>query len=284
MTRKDFIRTSVLLAGMPLPVYKTKATALNEQCNVRLLRHATLLVTLGNLKLLVDPMFAAKGAMDPVANAGNDIRIPMFDMPISKQELHALAGNVDAVLVTHLHRDHWDKEAQTLIDKTIPVFCQPVDKEQIQAQGFQTVIAIEESVQWKNLTIHRTGGHHGSGDIEKLMGKVSGFVITANDKSMYIAGDTVWCSEVKEALETHNPCITVLNCGGARFLTGGPITMDEEDVISCCRAMPNCKFIAVQMDTLNHCNVTRKLLYNTLAVNNLTQNVMIPADGEDIYW
>jgi hypothetical protein len=46
---------------------------------IQLIRHATLVVTLGDLKLLVDPMLSAAGAMDPVANAANQRRIPLMD-------------------------------------------------------------------------------------------------------------------------------------------------------------------------------------------------------------
>jgi hypothetical protein len=48
---------------------------------------------------------------------------------------------------------------------------------------------------------------------------VSGFVVDG----VYVAGDTIWCEEVREALEMHRPRAVVVNASGARFLEGDPI-------------------------------------------------------------
>ena len=73
---------------------------------IQLLRHATFVVTIKGLKILVDPMFSPAGAMDPVQNAGNQKRIPLADLPLTGDELRRLLDQLNAVLVTHVHRDH----------------------------------------------------------------------------------------------------------------------------------------------------------------------------------
>lgn len=85
---------------------------------IRLIRHATLLLTINGLNILVDPMLSPKDAIDPVANASNTSRIPMADLPISESELKTMLNKLVAILITHLHRDHWDLQAQQLLDKT----------------------------------------------------------------------------------------------------------------------------------------------------------------------
>jgi len=57
---------------------------------IQLLRHATLLVTIGARRLLVDPMLSPAEAMDPVPNAGNDRRIPLVDLPMDEAALAAV--------------------------------------------------------------------------------------------------------------------------------------------------------------------------------------------------
>ncbi|NQX39444.1 hypothetical protein SAMN05421820_102179 [Pedobacter steynii] len=47
----------------------------------------------------------------------------------------------------------------------------------------------------------RTGGQDGVGEIGKMMGIVSGYVIRHEQEMVYIAGDTIWCDEVKAALD-----------------------------------------------------------------------------------
>lgn len=241
---------------------------------IRLIRHATLLLTINGLNILVDPMLSPKDAMDPVANASNTSRIPMADLPISESELKTMLNKLDAVLITHLHRDHWDLQAQQLLDKNITIFCQPVDVEKIKSQGFQQVVAVESQVSFKSITISRTGGHHGTGEIEKKMGEVSGFVLNDRQETVYIAGDTIWCPEVEEALIKYQPSITILNAGSAQFLSGDPITMTAEDVITVCRVLPDTNVVAVHMETINHCLLTRSELKAALQQAGLSGKVL----------
>src|SRR5690349_8172972 len=98
---------------------------------ISLLRHATLLIEINHKKLLIDPMLSPKDGLDPVPNCGNDIRIPMVELPVSKEELTKILEEADAVVVTHLHRDHWDVAAQSLINKNKLIFCQSGDGDKI---------------------------------------------------------------------------------------------------------------------------------------------------------
>ncbi len=250
--------------------------------SILLVRHATLYLEINGVKLLVDPMLAQKGEMDPVQDCGNDWRIPMTDLPFDRHELDRLTNETDAVLVTHIHRDHWDVAAQDLISKDTVIFCQPADELKIKAQGFNNVIPIERSTNWNGIMISRTGGQHGTGMIGEKMGKVSGFVLDDSRHSIYIAGDTIWCGELEKALEEFKPAVTLLNAGGARFLVGDPITMTPADIIKVHQKLPATKIIAVHMDTVNHCFVTRADLVKELAHAGLQEEILIPADGEKI--
>ncbi len=221
--------------------------------------------------------------MDPVANCGNTIRIPLVNLPVDSHELNKIITEVDAVVITHLHRDHWDEAAQNLIPKNKPVFCQPVDADKIKEQGFLNVIPIDESLNWKGITITRTKGQHGLGEIGEKMGEVSGFVFTHENQGIYVAGDTVWCEEVTAALQQHKPDITIVNAGGAQFLTGGPITMTPADILKVQETLPSTQIIAVHMDTVNHCLVKRTDLRKVLSEKNLTTKILIPDDGQLLF-
>lgn len=248
---------------------------------IQLLRHATLLVTIGGRRLLVDPMLSSAGAMDPVANAGNDRRIPLVDLPLTEGELAGLLVSLDAIVVTHTHRDHWDARAAELLPHNLPVFCQPTDATAIAHAGFADVRPVETVVVWEDLTIERTDGRHGTGEIGAKMGTVSGFVLRAPEEPvLYIAGDTIWCDEVDIALASHQPDAVVLNAGAAQFLVGDPITMTADDVLSVCRAVPDVQIVAVHFETVNHCRLTRDGLQEALERAGLQERVSIPWDGE----
>ena len=248
---------------------------------MQLLRHATLLVIYGGRRLLVDPMLSPAGAMDPVANAGDDRRIPLVDLPLDDAALGALLATLDAAIVTHLHRDHWDARAAALLRPDLPLFCQPGDAATLAAAGFSAVTPVEGEAHWAGLTLTRTGGRHGTGEIGRRMGQVSGFVLrAAGEPVLYLAGDTIWCDEVAAALAAHRPAVAVLNSGAAQFLTGDPITMAADDVIAVCRAAPDLRAVAVHLETINHCRLSRAELRAALDGAGLAARVQIPADGE----
>jgi L-ascorbate metabolism protein UlaG (beta-lactamase superfamily) len=250
---------------------------------VHFLRHATSLITIQGLNLLLDPMLSPAGAMDAIANAASDARFPLVGLPLGDGELEDMLKDIDAALVTHLHRDHWDSRALELLSKDVPVFCQPVDEAAIKEQGFTSVMPVSTMLEWRGIRLHRTRGRHGKGEIGQKMGAVSGFVLRADrEPTLYIAGDTIWCEDVEDALRTYQPDAVILNAGGAQFLMGDPITMTADDVIRVCRALVDASVIAVHMDTVNHCLVTRAMLRDTLREAGLEGQVHIPADGEKI--
>lgn len=246
---------------------------------LRLLRHATLHIDYAGQHLLVDPMLGAKETMDAIANTPNPLRNPLVDLPLDAAELNTLLGELDAVLVTHLHRDHWDLAAAEMLNKATPIYCQPGDEARIAEAGFERVRFIDESMTIGSMTVHRTGGQHGSDALAELMGQVRGFVLSAEgEPTLYIAGDTIFAREVENALTTHQPAITVLNAGGARFLEGDPITMTTADLRAVAEAAPGTLLVPVHMDSINHCLLTRDLLREEAP--DLLDRMWIPADGE----
>lgn len=244
---------------------------------LQLIRHATLWLEYGGKSFLIDPMFSEAGVNPPITNTTNDRRNPIVPMPIAVDALL----HPDAVLVTHLHADHWDAAAAEALPKTLPILCQPGDETRIGSSGFVSVTAVHERLAFQGVMIVRTGGQHGTGEIGRKMGQVSGFVLKADgEPTLYIAGDTIWCDEVKEALDSHRPDMVVVNAGGARFAVGDPITMDADDVVNVCRYAPQAKIVAVHIDSINHCLVTRADLRGRLADEALLEQVAIPEDGE----
>ncbi|RAJ83529.1 beta-lactamase family protein [Chitinophaga dinghuensis] len=242
------------------------------------LRNATFLLEWNNKKILVDPMLGTKGSMDPVPNTANAIRNPTVDLTLSDIAVQTMVQDIDAVLLTHTHRDHWDVTAQEMLPKTTTIICQPEDVQKITDAGFINVIPVNDSITWNQFTIHRTGGQHGTGEIGKLMAPVSGFVITDGDQRLYIAGDTIWCNEVKETLDRFKPEHTVVNAGAARFLQGDPITMTAEDVLQVINHPANTNVIAVHMESINHCTLTREDLAVAVAVASKECNIPDPGD------
>jgi L-ascorbate metabolism protein UlaG (beta-lactamase superfamily) len=245
---------------------------------LRLIRHATLVIEYGGHNILLDPMLDDAGARPAIENSPNPRNNPLVALPEPAPEL--LKG-VDAVMITHTHSDHWDTTAATLVSKQLPCFGQAEDEAKFRAAGFSALLSILEQAQWNGIQITRTGGHHGTGEIGRQLAPVSGFILQATgEPTLYIAGDTIWCSEVESAIRDFAPKVIVLNTGGARFLQGDPITMSAHDVIQVCKVAPNAQIIAVHMEAINHCLLTRADLAFQLEAARVIGQVAIPSDGD----
>ena len=71
---------------------------------------------------------------------------------------------------------------------------------------------------------------------------------------LYIAGDTIWCDEVRaRASTTHGPDVIVVNASGARFIEGDPLVMTVDDVAAVARHAPGAHVVAVHLEAINHC-------------------------------
>jgi L-ascorbate metabolism protein UlaG (beta-lactamase superfamily) len=113
------------------------------------------------------------------------------------------------------------------------------------------------------------------------MAPSSGYVLSSEgEPTVYIAGDTIWYDQVAETIKQHNPDVIVVNAGAAQFLHGDPITMTAGDVIRVCRASPHAQVIAVHMEAINHCLLTRKELAQQ--AHAAGARLVIPGDGEAV--
>jgi L-ascorbate metabolism protein UlaG (beta-lactamase superfamily) len=244
---------------------------------IQLIRHATMLIEVQGKRILVDPMLSEAGKMAAVPDVANSSDNPLVDLPVDP----SILINVDAIMVTHTHRDHFDDEAIKLLPHSSQIFCQPADEEKIKIAGFTKVQAIEHSHEWNGITITRTEGQHGTGSIGQKMGPVSGFMLDSKGgPSLYITGDTIWCPEVQNVLKKYQPQIIVCFAGNARFSSGDPITMTKEDIYNVCKHASASKIVAVHLEAWNHCSLSRKDLKDYIEKNSLIEQVYVPYDGE----
>jgi L-ascorbate metabolism protein UlaG (beta-lactamase superfamily) len=231
-----------------------------------LVRSATVILEIAGRRILVDPMLDDVGARPPIQGTRNQIPNPTAPLPFPAEE--TVAG-LDAVIVTHRHRDHLDTRGEELVPRDLPVFCQPDDEDALRELGFDAR-AIDDHVDWDGVRITRTPARHGTGRVAEMLAPVSGFVL----EDLYLAGDTVWYEAVEEAIERHRPRVAVVNAGGAEFEEGGLIVMGVADVREVVARVP--VVVAVHMEALNHCFLTRAELRTRLP------NVHVPNDGETL--
>ncbi|WP_163539558.1 MBL fold metallo-hydrolase [Gracilibacillus sp. YIM 98692] len=254
--------------------------------NIQLIRNATIVVEYAGKKFLIDPMLAEKRTLPAFGPAvglpeapRQEQNNPLVSLPTS---IDNIIQDIDAVIVTHLHPDHWDKEAIEALPKDMKLFSQnEEDATDIRNAGFQNVEVLQENTVFEDIQLTKTKGEHGRGEILKAAGLVCGVVFKhASEKTLYVAGDTVWYDAVQEVINAHKPEIIVVNAGDNQFNIGGSLVMGKDDVYEVNKAAPNAKIIAVHMEAVNHWTLSREELKSFANEKGISSNILVPDDGE----
>ncbi|MBL0012105.1 MAG: MBL fold metallo-hydrolase [Nitrosomonas sp.] len=247
------------------------------------IRNATLIINYAGKKILIDPWLAEKGALPGFEGTINDhIRNPTAELPMPINEII----DVDAVILTHDHPDHWDDAAKNTIPKDMLIFTQhEKDAQSMRSAGFCNIRILDENNVYDGITLIKTPGQHGKDkvveDMKEVLGDVSGIVFKhPEEKTFYIAGDTIWCQAVEDNLKKYHPDIIVLNSCDAKVIGDESIIMGKQDVYEVYKAAPDATIIASHMESVNHATLSRKELREFLSEKGMMQRVLVPEDGD----
>jgi L-ascorbate metabolism protein UlaG (beta-lactamase superfamily) len=187
------------------------------------------------------------------------------------------------VFVSHLHPDHLDEAAIQLIDKSTPVICPNTIVETIVSYGFKNILEIATQLTFAGINLHLTGGHHGTGEIEEKMGQVNGLVFQHQNNSVYVVGDSLWCPEVKEAIDSYQPKHIILAGGAATFTIGESVTMTAADCLKVAKYARNATLWITHLESISPCREDRNFLGSFIRSNGLQDQCKILADGEEVH-
>lgn len=279
------LAVALALGSTPAMAEKTVGPELQQ------IRNATMKFKSGDTTFLIDPIFAEVGAYEGFPNTYRSwLRNPLVPLPMPVKDILA---DVDAVILTHLHLDHWDPAAQQQIPKNMPIFVQnEEDAKTVKSQGFTDVRIIKEADEFGGVKMARTATQHGTkamyadAELGKMLGDVMGIVfITPDGKKTWLVGDSIWFEGIDHALAQHKPDIIIVNAGGAsmampQFADDPEIIMDKKDVLRMVKAAPQATVVATHMDAINHMTVDRKDLSQYVREQGIRDKVLIPFDGE----
>ena len=193
---------------------------------------ATTLLRLGPFTLLTDPNFLHRGQW---AHLGYGLRSRrLTDPALVPTELPAL----DAVLLSHMHGDHWDRIATRALPKDTPVVTTPEAAACLGERGFTETADLRP---WQThqltrgpdtLRVTSVPGVHGPGPLARLLPEVMGSVLElVRDGETrwrgYISGDTLFRPALGELLQRCGPLdVLIPHLGGTR-VAGVLVTMDS---------------------------------------------------------
>jgi len=235
--------------------------------------------------ILVDPMFAPKGAIPSLKYATTlRRRNPLVELPSDMDELKS---RVTCCLITHCqkgHFDHLDRAGtKWLRENNIPVYCSTQDSAFLRNKGL-AVHSLDPSLEstFLNGSIELIPCLHGEGFIGKMMAHGFGYHIQLpNEPSLYVTGDTILTKEVKEFVSRIQPDTIVLPAGGANFDLGGEIIMGLSEAIEM-GELAKGQLVANHLESLDHCPVTRESLQSEIRLRDWGHRFFVSEDGESI--
>ena len=256
---------------------------------VQLVRSATVLVRYqdeggDDVRLLVDPLLGDEGTEPPI-DYSNGIKIPMIPLPMERRQL--LAG-VDAVLLTHDHPDHFDVEAEKVLPKDMLLFCQPYDEARLRGIGFSNLRVVRDELRWRGLTISRFPADHYRGATgAPPFGESSSYLLRTKRGELFFTGDAVLDDRLKHSLTETHPTAIVANAGPCQFTKENPvlapgttITLTPAELKEMSQMLPGSKIVAVHMDAINACPLTKYELRRYVQAQGLQGKVLVPSEGE----
>jgi L-ascorbate metabolism protein UlaG (beta-lactamase superfamily) len=246
---------------------------------IQFIRNATMRIGYAGQLILTDPCLAEKGSLPSYANRSTN---PTVELPLRVEQI---LDRIDAVLVSHLHKDHFDPTARDSIPKNTPVFCRSADAAALEKHGFGNLRPVENDIQSGALQIQAVAARHGSSrGVLRDMGTTCGYLLTSEDEpSVYWIGDSVWYGEIEATIARLQPDVIITHSGGAVWNEDELIIMDAEQTIKACRTAPGSRVVAIHMEAFDHCKVTRQDLRETAREAGISDDrLLIPADGEEI--
>lgn len=247
---------------------------------IQQIRNATLKITYADVTFLLDPWLQDQGTgmcAGTVRPEMAGVRSPLDPLPVSPEEI--LSG-VDYCLVTHVHPDHFTPD---YLPKEMKILAQnDIDCISIKEMGFSNTESISDiGMKIGAVSITKTPAVHGDNEqVAAEMGEVSGYLLSGEEKSLYIAGDTVFYEGVEETLRKCSPDVIIVNCCEAT-LPGGRLIMNLQDLEAVCRLCPVATVIATHLDSVNHALLTSEDVRMFAAKKNLKQ-VIVLQSGERI--
>jgi len=191
---------------------------------------ATTLLRLGPHVLLTDPDFRRRGHY---AYLGKGLFSRRRTDPARQP---ADLPDLDGVLLSHLHGDHFDPVARRELDRDLPILTTSAASRKLERWGFDDARGMEtwERIELADgLAVTSVPGQHAPGPTRRLFPPVMGTVVEATREDgsvfrLYITGDTLnrmWLQDVTMRLGPLDAM--VIHLGGTRAL-GLLVTMDGD--------------------------------------------------------
>lgn len=230
--------------------------------SVTFVGNATMLITAGDITLLTDPNFLHRGQYaylghGIVSRRRHGPALAIDDLP-----------PIDAIVLSHLHGDHWDRVSQKGLDHSLPIITTPHAASRLLRRGFEQALGLST---WQAHTVSKGGvtltatslpGRHAPGWTQRLLPPVMGTMLDFSYRDagvdqrrrLYISGDTILVDELNEIpVRFDSIDAGVLHLGGTRLPMGAlpfglTVTMDDQQGAGLAEMLDLPKVIPIHFD------------------------------------
>ena len=215
---------------------------------------ATLLLEIGSLRILTDPVFDPAGGHYDFGYGTNSVKLT--EPAISADSL----GRIDAVLLSHdHHEDNLDRAGRALLPHAGTIITTSAGARRLKGDtvGLRT---------WQSTTL-KSGDfevkvtavpcRHGIWGSHLIVGETTGFVLEWQGQehgALYISGDTVWFNGLREIGERFKIETAIVHIGGVQFPIMGPIrfTLNAREAVKIVHALNPSTVIPIHYEGWKH--------------------------------
>ncbi|HEU4328437.1 MAG TPA: MBL fold metallo-hydrolase [Roseiflexaceae bacterium] len=200
---------------------------------------ATMLLEIGELRLLTDPVFDPPGGRYRFGWGTGSVKLSA--PAIAAESL----GAIDAVLLSHdHHEDNLDRAGRALLPRAGRVLTTVPGARRLRgrAEGLRPWQSTWLEAGATRVKVTATPAQHGALITRPLAGATIGFVLEwegQRDGALYITGDTIYYRGIDQVAQRFRIGVGIFHVGRASFPITGPLryTMDSRDAVRAARAL-----------------------------------------------
>lgn len=236
---------------------------------------ATMLLEIGKLRLLTDPVFDPAGGKYSFGWGTGSIKLT--NAPVSTAAL----GHIDAVLLSHdHHEDNLDKAGRAFLPNVKRVLTTTSGERRL--RGHSEGLANWQSTLLESgdtkVKVTATPAQHGPLIVRPFAGQTIGFMLEwegQQNGGLYITGDTIYYHGIEEVAERFSVSIGIFHLGRASFPITGPIrfTMDAKDGVKAARTLNPRTIIPIHYEGWKHFREGKAVLEKEFTAAGLSNKI-----------
>lgn len=204
---------------------------------------ATIILRYAGFTILTDPNFLHKHQQVHIGYGLRSTRLT--DPAIEFEQL----PEIDLVILSHLHEDHFDRIVAQKLDKSLPIITTHQAANKLRKKGFSGLMPLDT---WQSVNVIKGAaslritsmpGQHAPGIITAAMPSVMGSMLEFKNVAgkttfhLYITGDTLLVEQLKEIPQRYPHIdLALLHLGGTRVM-GLLLTMDAKQGVEALKLM-----------------------------------------------